>query len=90
MIIRIETGDYRGYVEFPITGIHYSLDDNNHPIDIVVYGEESILKAIAEFAPGEGNMQLLEGYFPQEIEMMNLGATHEVLLARLRAFETID
>lgn len=90
MKIRIKTKDYRGYVEFSVTGINYSLDDNKHPIDIVIYGTEDTLESIAEFANGHGNMQPIGGYFPDEIEMKNLGATHEVLFARLNEFEMIE
>lgn len=89
MKIRIKTKDYRGYVEFSVTGIYYSLDDNKHPIDIIIYGTEDTLKAIAEFANGDGNMQPIGGYYPDEIEMKNLGATHVVLFARLNEFEEI-
>lgn len=90
MLIRIKTRDYRGFAEFSVTGINYSLDDNNHPIDIVIYGTEDTLKAVAEFANGDGNMQPIGDYFPDEIEMKNLGATHEVLFARLNEFEVIE
>ena len=90
MLIRIETKDYRGYAEFSVTGINNSLDDNNHPIDIIIYGTEDTLEAIAEFANGEGNMQLIGDYYSDEIEMKNLGATHEVLFARLNEFEVIE
>lgn len=89
MEIIIKTGDWRDHVEFTITGIHYSLDEKGYPIDIVVYGTEDILEAIAEFAWGDGNMQPLTDFYPEDIRMKNLGATHEVLFARLNEFEVL-
>lgn len=87
MIITIKTGDYRGYTEFSVAGVLYDVDSNNIPVDIVVYGNEETLQAIAEFACGEGNLRELEEYYPIEKQMADLGATHACLYARMNEFK---
>jgi hypothetical protein len=89
MRLKIETGDYRESVVFPITGIGYELDEYNHPVDIVIYGEKHILEEISEFARIGFNMQPLDDYLSRNIRMKALGATHECLCARLPKFEVL-
>lgn len=88
MKIRIKTNDYRGFEEFPIASIKYQLDENGVPVDIVVAGTEEILEHIAEFASIGWNIRELDEN--DSIFLMEKGATHEALYARLNHFNVVE
>lgn len=93
MKIRINTGDYREYVEFPIMGITYQIDEDNVPVDIAIYGDEDTLDSICEYARIGCCMQPLEDY-PGALEyhkqMCYKGAQYECLIARLPEFKVLE
>lgn len=81
MNIIIHSKDYRGSLVFPVIAVAYQLDENQKPIDIVIYGEEEVLKSLCEFVIIGFNMQPTEDW-----RMMAQGATHECLIGRLEDF----
>lgn len=92
MKIRIETDDYREYVEIPIVGIRYQLDEDNQPIDIVIYGSEKTIEDICEYARIGFNSKEIDAYpgFFYDDVMLRRCATHECLCARLPKFTIIE
>ena len=90
MKIKIYTGDYREYVEFPIVDIKYSLDENNIPVDIFISGDAATLELIGEHSMIGFNMKALEEGEYSELYRISKGATHECLCARLPKFEVLE
>lgn len=88
MKLRIKTGDYREFEEFPIVCIKYQLDENGIPVDIVIAGTEQELEHIAEFASIGWNIRELDEN--DSIFLMEEGATHEALYARLQHFNVLE
>lgn len=90
MKIRISTNDYREFVEFPIVTISYELDGEGNPIDITIAATKEVLAKIATFSNIGWNMHILDDYTPQELSLINAGATHQALYARLNSFEVLE
>jgi hypothetical protein len=93
MKIRFNTGDYRMYccpeeVEFEIVGIYYECDENG-PVDIVIYGSKETLQKISELVQSGSVIQEIDDYYPRDIRMKGLGATHVCLYARLPEFTVL-
>ena len=89
MKLKIKTGDYREYMEFPITSIQYEIDDNNIPVDIVISGTKEVLESIGEFAILGNNIRALDDNDSYDIVLILKGATHEGLYARLPEFTVL-
>lgn len=87
MKIRIETDDYREFVEFPIAAIKYQIDEKG-PIDIEIYGTEEALNDICDFALIGCNMQEIDKEIQWRKSLWE--ATHECLIARLPKFTIIE
>ena len=88
MKLRIKTNDYREFEEFPIVCIKYQLDENGIPVDIAIAGTEQALEQIAEFASIGCNIRELDEN--DSIFLMEKGATHEALYARLQHFNVLE
>lgn len=92
MKIRIKTNDYRGFEEFPIVSIKYSLDENGVPVDVIITGTEDVLEHISEFAQIGYNIRhlIVDGFLDSDVKLILAGATHEALYARLQHFNVLE
>lgn len=83
--MKIKFNDGREYDVFSVT---YRLDENDVPIDIVVYGTKESLEQIAEYASIGVNIQECDWISVMQSSMWKHYAdnVHEALYARLEPF----
>ena len=86
--MKIKFNDGREYEVFSVT---YHMDENNEPIDIVIYSTEEILEQIAEYASIGVNIQECnwDDVFQSGVWEHYSDHVYEALYARLKPFTII-
>ena len=87
--MKIKFNDGREYEVFSVT---YQLDENNIPVDIVIYGTKEALEQIAEYASIGVNIQECDWVSAMQSGMWMYYADHvcNALYARLQPFTVIE
>lgn len=87
--MKIKFNDGREYDVFSVT---HQMDENNVPIDIVIYGTKEVLEQIAEYASIGVNIQECDWDRAMQSDMWMYYADHvcEALYARLQPFTVIE
>ena len=87
--MKIKFNDGREYKVFSVA---YQLDENDVPIDIVIYGTKEVLEQIAEYASIGVNIQECDWDSAMQSDMWMYYAdhVHNALYARLQPFTIIE
>lgn len=87
--MKIKFNDGREYNVFSVT---HQMDENDVPIDIVIYGTKEVLEQIAEYAFIGVNIQECDWDMAMQSGMWMHYAdhVHNALYARLQPFTVID
>lgn len=87
--MKIKFNDGREYDVFSVT---YQMDENDIPIDIVIYGTKEVLEQIAEYASIGVNIQEYDWVSDMQLGMWMHYADHvfNALYARLQPFTIIE
>lgn len=79
-------------MEYEVFSVTYQLDENNIPVDIVIYGTKEALEQIAEYASIGVNIQEYDWVSALQSDMWLHYSDHvcNALYARLQPFTVIE
>lgn len=78
--------------EYKVLSVTYQLDENNVPVDIVIYGTKEVLEHIAEYASIGVNIQECDCVSTMQSDIWMYYSKHlyDALYARLKPFTIIE